>query len=153
MKHNHSDSDQITIYYNVGNTTHEKTVAHARGTGKEVLAIPFDQAPTADNVWTQIWEGLGEGGRDIFDPSDERYNQLIAGRSFDYQDWKNIVMHNTDLIRYPIAMSGTRAISIDRPTEIYRLQELGPDSGDAPTAATPGQTNDDVDGVAVRLPG
>ena len=152
MNKAHTNSQQITIYYNVGNTTHEKTIAHAKGAGKEVLAIPFDQAPTADNIWTQIWEGLGEGGRDIFDPNDEKYDELIAGRSFDYNDWRNLVLHNTSMIRNPIAISGNRVISVERPTEIYRLQDLDPNQ---PESGVPdaGQVDQQVDELGAKLPG
>lgn len=150
MKEMHTDPQQITIYYNEGNTTHEKTVAHAKGTGKQVLAIPFDQAPSAYNIWTQIFEGLGPGGRDIFDENDERYEQLIAGRTFDFKDWRNIVIHNTDLIRCPIAMSGTKVIAIERPGEIYRLQELGPENAASPLPKEQ-QAHNDVDGLGMML--
>ena len=151
MKEMHTDSRQITIYYNPGNTTHEKTVAHAKGTDKEILATPFDQAPTAHNIWTKIYEGLGPGGRDIFDPNDEKYDALIAGREFTYDDWHNIVVHNTDMIRNPIAISGDKVISVERPTEIYRLQELGPDQA-APVDVPPGsQAESDVDALGMML--
>ncbi len=150
MKEMHTDPHQIMIFYNEGNTTHEKTVAHAKGTGKEILAFPFDQAPSAYNIWTQIFEGLGEGNRDIFDPNDERYDTLIAGRTFGFEDWRNVVLHNTDLIRCPIAMSGTKVIAIERPGEVYRLQELGPDMSESPLPESD-QAHNDVDGLGMML--
>ena len=152
MKEMNTSPQQIMIFYNVGNTSHEKTVAHAKGTGKQILAIPFDQAPTAYNIWTQIWEGLGPDNRDIFDDADERYQELIAGREFDFEDWRNIVIHNTDLIRNPIAISGTRVIAIERPGEIYRLQELGPDQ-DPVELPESEQAGNEVDEFGVKLPG
>lgn len=155
MKEMHTDPEQITIYYNPGNTTHEKTVAHAKGTGKEVLATPFEQMPTAYNIWTQIWDGLGEGKRDIFDPADDKYDKLVAGRSFNFEDWHSIVAHNTDMIRNPIAMSGTKVISVERPGEIYRLQELGPERA-SETIVSPAipdgvDQRDQADGLGVML--
>ena len=152
MKEMSTSPQQIMIFYNVGNTSHEKTVAHAKGTGKQILAIPFDQAPTAYNIWTQIWEGLGPDKRDIFDDADERYQELIAGREFDFEDWRNIVIHNSDLIRNPIAISGTKVIAIERPGEIYRLQELGPDQ-DPIELPESEQAGNEVDEFGVKLPG
>ena len=151
MKEMETNARQITIYYNPGNTTHEKTVAHAKGTDKEILATPFDQAPTAHNIWTKIYEGLGPGGRDIFDPNDEKYDTLIAGREFVYEDWHNIVVNNTDMIRNPIAISGEKVISVERPTEIYRLQELGPDQSEPQNVPRAAQAESDVDSLGMML--
>ena len=152
MKEMQTSPDQITVFYNPEDSTHVKTVAHAKGTGKQVLEVPFREAPSAYNVWTKIWDGLGPGNRDIFDPNDERYKDLIEGREFSFEDWHNIALHNPDLIRYPIAISGDKVIAISRPSEIYRLQELGPEQAE-PNIAPENRAHNDADEFGAKLPG
>ena len=122
--------DQITIFYNPGNTTQEKAVAHARGTGKEVLDIPWADAPTAYNIWTRLWDAIPGDKNSIFDESDERYDALIRGREFTFDEWRKIATHNPDLIAVAMAISGEKALVLDRQTEVYRLQELGPEAAE-----------------------
>ena len=142
--------DQITIFYNPGNTTHEKAVAHAKGTGKEVLAIPYKDAPSAYNIWTKIWEQLPFPKNEFFDENDDLYASLIEGRDFTFDDWRKICIHNPSLIDVAVAISGEKVVALNRQTEIYRLQELGPEAAEqrvpegknVPTSAKAGNTAD-----------
>ena len=148
--------DQITIFYNPENTTHVKAVAHARGTGKEVLEVAYAEAPSAYNVWTRIWEGLPFPKNEFFDENDPRYDQLIAGRDFTFDDWRKICVHNPDLIDVAVAVSGEKVVALNRQTEVYRLQELGPEAAEQrvpedariPEAA---KAHNEVDGLGVML--
>ncbi len=145
MDHIKTSGDQITIFYNPGDTTQEKSVAHAKGTGKEVLAIPYEDAPTAYNVWTTIWEQIPGDKNSIFDENDERYADLIEGREFEFEDWRKLITHNPTLVKSAIAISGEKVVVIDRPSEIHRLQELGPQGAQTP--------EENVDDVEIKIPG
>lgn len=124
-----TDRNEIRVFYQPGNNLHEKTVAHAKGSGKEVLATPFSDAPSAYNVWTAIYEGLTQDELDnFFDKEDDRYERLLGGGDYTFEDWRKICLHNPDLIKYPIAVSGEQIIQVRRPSEVYRLQELGPEA-------------------------
>jgi arsenate reductase-like glutaredoxin family protein len=120
-----TDSKEIRIYYNPENSSHEKTLAHAKGSGKSVSSFSYSNAPTAYNVWMTIFEGLTEDDKEFFfDRDDVRYEKLIANKDYSYEDWRKICLNNTDLIKYPVAISGEKVILVRRPTEIFRLQEL-----------------------------
>lgn len=152
MKPFETSADQITIFYNVEDSTHVKTLAHAEGTGKEVLAIPYKDAPTAYNVWTRIYEQIPGDKNSIFDENDERYADLIEGREFTFDEWRNVVTHNPDLIKSVIAVSGENVVVINRPTEVYRLQELGPQDTGPGVAPAEDDGTDNLDEENVRMP-
>lgn len=120
-----TDPKQILIFYNPENNTHKKTIAHAEGSGKAVRSFAYDKAPTANNIWMAIFQGLTEDDKKyFFERDDERYNTLIADKDYSFEDWKKICLNNTDLIKYPIAISGKKVILVRRPSEVLRLQEL-----------------------------
>ena len=156
MEGHQTAADQITIYYNPDNNTHEKAVAHAKGTGKQVLAIPYADAPSAYNVWTQIYEQLPFPKNEFFDNNDERYASLIEGRDFSFDDWRKLAIHNPDLIDVAVAISGEKVIALNRQTEVYRLQELGPEAAEqrVPEDAKLAEANkahNSVDGLGTML--
>ena len=156
MERHQTPADQITIYFNPEDNTQEKAVAHAKGTGKEVLAIPYAEAPSAYNVWSTIWEQLPFAPNEFFDENDPLYDSLIAGREFSFEDWRNICIHNPSLIGVAIAISGEKVIALNRQTEVYRLQELGPEAAEqkVPKDAAIGEANkahNTVDGLGVIL--
>lgn len=113
--------DQITIYYNPEISQHKKTVAHAESAG-EVLAISFNKMPTANNVWTTIYNSLGDQAMQIFDEAFLKKNDL---EPTSFKDWYNLVSHNLEHIHAPIAIRGDRVIFCNRPTEIYQLMDKG----------------------------
>jgi len=120
-----TDPKEIRIYFNPKNSTHEKTVAHAEGSGKAVSSFSYKEAPTAYNVWMTIFQGLSKDDKEnFFERDDERYDKLIADKEYSFKDWRNICLNNTDLIKYPVAISGEKVILVRRPTEVFRLQEL-----------------------------
>ena len=119
--------DQITVFYNPESTTQQKAVAHARGTGKEVLALAYADAPSAYNIWTKIWEQLPFPKNEFFDENDPLYADLVEGRDFTFDDWRKICVHNPSLIGVAVAISGEKVVALNRQTEVYALQDLGPD--------------------------
>ena len=156
MEGHQTPADQITIYFNPENTTHAKAVAHAKGTGKAVLAIPYEDMPSAYNVWTQIYEQLPFPKNEFFDSNDERYAQLIEGREFTFDDWRKIAVHNPDLIDVAVAISGEKVVALNRQTEVYRLQELGPEAAEQRVPedgqiAEANQAGNSVDGLGIML--
>lgn len=109
--------NQLTIYYNPTINKHKKTVAHAKGIGK-VLAIPFEEMPTANNVWTSIYNALDGEIMQIFNLDFLEENKVKPAV---FEDWRKLVIHNLEQIHSPIAVNGEEVIICDRQTEIYKL--------------------------------
>jgi arsenate reductase-like glutaredoxin family protein len=115
--------DQITIYYDPEKNKHKKTIAHAKSIG-DVLAIPFENMPEAYMIWTTIWDSIKTKPEIIFDQDHPKYDQLIKGQITNFEDWRNLVLHNRDMISAPIAVKGEQAIVCVRQTEIYQLMDV-----------------------------
>lgn len=114
---------QITIFYNPMINKHKKTIAHAKSIGA-VLAFPFDNMPSANTVWTRIWNQLGRPATAIFDKDSPKYKTLVKDRKLNFRDWKKIAVHNPDMIQAPIAINGSQVVICNRQTEIYDLMQV-----------------------------
>jgi len=117
---------EIVIFHNPDINKHKKTVAHAKSIVDYVQSYSFEEAPTANNVWTTIYEGLDTDPMDIFDTKNPKYEKLIEGRELNFEGWLKIVKNNSDLIRSPIAVREKDAVLCDRQTEIYKLMDESP---------------------------
>ncbi|MEM0995182.1 MAG: hypothetical protein AAGI49_19280 [Bacteroidota bacterium] len=115
-------TEQITIYYNPEINTHRKTVAHAKG-GADVLALPFDKMPEAYNIWMDVWETIKDNPAQIFDDTHPKYDTLVKNQITNFVDWRKILLHNRDMIAYPIATSGDRVMIVKRQTQVYDFLE------------------------------
>ena len=115
--------NQITIYYNPEINKHKKTVAHAKSID-DVLAIPFENMPEAYMVWTNIWDGIKGNPEVIFDQDHPKYDEIVKGQISNFEDWRNIILHNKDMIVAPIAIRGEDVVICERQTEIYKLMEV-----------------------------
>ncbi len=49
------------------------------------------------------------------------YQQNIRGKTFNEQDWINVIMHNPALLKAPIAIRGNKAVLCNSATDIYKL--------------------------------
>ncbi len=117
---------EIVIFHDPAINKHKKTVAHAKSIADHVRSLSFEEAPTANNVWATIYEGLDTDPMDIFDEKHSKYEDLIAGKELDFEAWLKIVQNNTDLIRSPIAIREKKAVLCDRQTEVYKLMDKSP---------------------------
>lgn len=109
---------QITIYYHPEINKHKKTIAHAKSIG-DVLAISFDQIPTANNIWMKVYQNL-EKPAAVFE-SDWYARQAFAENNF--ENWHKLVIKNPDKIESPIAIKGEEVIICHRQTQVYDLME------------------------------
>ncbi|MEM9990704.1 MAG: ArsC/Spx/MgsR family protein [Bacteroidota bacterium] len=124
VKSDKSKPEQITLYYNPDNKTHVKTRAHAESIG-EILPISFEDMPTSNNIWTEVWKHVSEKPLTILDREHPKYDTLgLNDVKLDYVDWHKVVTNNTELIRSPIVQSKEGIFICHRPTEIYQAMKV-----------------------------
>jgi arsenate reductase len=112
---------EILIYYNPESSNDRKTVAHAQGLSPHIRTFAFGQAPSTGTSWQQILGALDLHPKELMNKAHPYYQQHIRGKSFNEQDWVNVIMHNPSLLRAPIAMRGNKAVLCNSATDIYKL--------------------------------
>ncbi len=112
---------EILIYFNPSSSNDRKTVAHAQSLAPYIRTYAFDQAPSTATSWQQILSALDIHPKDLMNKSHPYYQENIRGRTFNDQDWLNVIMHNPSLLRAPIAIRGNKAVLCSNATDIYKL--------------------------------
>lgn len=118
MKTHHRE---ILIYYNPESSKDRQTVAHAQGLTSHIRTYAFGQAPSSGTSWQQILSALDVHPKELMNKAHPYYQQNIRGKSFNEQDWVNVIMHNPALLKAPIAIRGSKAVLCTCATDIYKL--------------------------------
>ncbi|MCB0706141.1 MAG: hypothetical protein KDC34_12555 [Saprospiraceae bacterium] len=121
-----TNSREILIYYNPESSADRKTVAHAQGLVSYVRTFSFAQAPSNGTSWQQILEWLNLHPRVLLNKAHPYYQSNIRGRDFDQDCWVKVLQKNPELIKYPIAIRGRKAIICQTATDIYKLTLANP---------------------------
>ncbi len=112
---------EILIYYNPELSSDRKTVAFAQSVAPHVRSYAFGKTPSSGTSWQMILNSLELHPKELMNKANPYYQTHIRGREFDEESWVNILRHNSDLIKAPIAIRGNRVILCTNPTDIYRL--------------------------------
>lgn len=112
---------EILIYYNSTSSSDRKTLAHAQSTGLKVRSYCHNQSPSTTTSWRSILMKLDMHPKEILNKAHPYYQMNIKGKDFDSEGWLNVIKHNPDIIKAPIAINGNKAILVETPTDIYRF--------------------------------
>jgi len=112
---------EILIYYNSNSSSDRKTLAHAKSTGLKVRAYCHSNSPSTSTSWQSILKKLDKHPKEILNKAHPYYQSNLRGREFDSEDWINVIQHNPEMIKAPIAINGKRAILCETPTDIYKF--------------------------------
>ncbi len=118
MKTHHRE---ILIYYNPESSNDRKTVAHAQGLSPHVRTYAFGKAPSTGTSWQQIIKALELHPKELMNKAHPYYQENIRGKTFNEQDWLNVIIHNPSLLKAPIAIRGNKAVLCSNATDIYKL--------------------------------
>ena len=112
---------EILIYYNPESSADRKTIAHAQSVGAHVRSYAYGKTPSTGTSWQMILKALDLHPKELLNKAHPYYQKHIRGREFDEESWINVLRHNSNLIKAPIAIRGQRVILCTNPTDIYRL--------------------------------
>lgn len=112
---------EILLYYNPSSGSDRKCVAHAQGIVSHLRTYSFDKTPSTGTSWQQILAALDLHPKELLNKAHPYYQANIRGKEFDREGWLNVLQHNPELIKSPIAMRGNKAVMCTSPTDIYKL--------------------------------
>lgn len=112
----------ITLYYRPNCEKAKKARAYARCISNSVQEIDYSKSEPTPTMWKQVFALLGKTPKELIDKSLPEYQRNLRGTEFSDEDWINVIRHNPMLLRSPIAMRGKKAIVLDNPSDIYKIQ-------------------------------
>ena len=84
----------------------------------EIDAIHEKMGPT---YWKEVINLLGMEPRELLDKSHPEYRAKVAGNGYTMNGWLDVLMHNPQLLKCPIAIYHGKAVLCQRPTDILKL--------------------------------
>lgn len=116
---------EIQIYYNPESNYHRRTLAYAKSVARHVKSYAFHKTPSTETSWQQIIKALElEDPKVLLNKADPYYQEHLRGREFSEECWVKIIQKNTHLLKFPIAMRGSRAIVCQSPKDILKLADV-----------------------------
>lgn len=113
---------EILIYYHPDSGAHRQVVAYAKTVSKHVRTFSFGRTPSSGTSWQQIIKALDLDPKLLLNKSNPYYQEHLRGREFDEENWIKVLMNNPSLFKFPIAMSGSKAVVCNTPSDIYKLK-------------------------------
>ncbi len=113
---------EILIYYNSKSSSDRKILAYAQSTGLKIRSYCHTQAPSTSTGWQTLIKTLNVHPKDLMNKAHPYYQAEIRGKEFDDEGWLSVIMNNPQLIKFPIAMQGKKAVVCVTPSDIYKLQ-------------------------------
>ncbi len=112
---------EILLFYHPESTSDRKTLANALSLTKHIKAFDFSKVSTSGMNWLSILDGLSMHPKDLLNKAHPYYRDHIKGKEFDDEGWVTVLSKNPDLIKFPIAIRGSRKLVCQRPTDILQM--------------------------------
>jgi arsenate reductase len=113
---------EILFYYDPKMSVAKKALAYAKSISDNVNMVEYHKEHFTPTVWRQILQMLDLDPKQLVNKAKPYYQEKLRGRHFEMDDWINILTHQPDLIRAPIAIKGDSAVLVENPTDVYRLK-------------------------------
>lgn len=114
--------NEILMYCDPNMSITKKAIAYANSISPKVNMVEYKRNHFTPTIWRQILGMLDMEPKQLVNKANEYYQTNLRGRNFNQDDWINILTHQPDLIRTPIAIKGNMAVFVDNPMDVYRLK-------------------------------
>lgn len=114
--------EEILIYYDPKMSIAKKAIAYANSISSKVNQVEYHKEKFTPTIWRQILKMLAIEPKLLVNKANDYYQSNLRGKNFSNDDWINILTHQPDLIRAPIAIKGDKAVFVVNPTDIYKLK-------------------------------
>jgi arsenate reductase len=114
--------DEMVLFLDCTSFSQKKTRAYAHSISDHIREYTFKEYKFTTSMWRDILDMLGMEPKHLLNKADPKYQKEIKGKSFDEEDWLNVLVNNPCLIKAPIAIMHDRAILCLSPKDIYKLE-------------------------------
>ena len=113
--------DEVILYLDCSSLSHKKTRVFAHSLSNHVQEYDFKDVHFTKSMWQDLLSMLELRPKDLLNKADPKYQNEIAGKSFDDDAWYNILIKNPCLIKAPIAIMHDKAVLCLKPKDVYKL--------------------------------
>lgn len=131
-----NQADQTTLYYYSTSKLGKKALATVQATDAEVLSIDIKSTKVSGMKWIKLAKQLEINVLDLINQEHPVYRDLYGNKKvvLKAEDALKMLEQHPEVLVYPIAIRGDRAIQVKTSTDLHQL--VNPDSGGIPQPKT-----------------
>ncbi len=115
-------NELLLIYHDPNTTTGKQTRAYAKSVSNNINEVNLSNVKFTTTLWKEVVNMLKLHPEDIMDKSTVDYREKIEGNHFTMDGLLEVLVHNPQLLKAPIAIYQNRAVFCQKPTDILRLE-------------------------------
>ncbi len=112
---------EMTLLYNNNRSYDRKVFAMASSTNLKVNKQDISTMHIAETLFFMFLDKLKVAPEELINKSHPIYQTEIEGKDLDEHDWYELISHNPDLLRVPLAMHKGKAIICNSTTDLFKI--------------------------------
>jgi arsenate reductase len=102
-------------------STSKQTKAIAKSITRNINQVDALHEKLGPTYWKEVVNMLAVHPKKLLDKSHPDYQLKVKGNTYTMDGWLNVLMHNPQFLKAPIAIFNGNAILCERPTDILKL--------------------------------
>ena len=111
----------ITIYYHPESIRARKAIAYAKAEGLKLQEINILKTILTGTQIAEIADRLQLKIKDLVNQNHPVYRRIYEQANLSSEDWIKLIQHHPEIMKQPIAISGTKTILVETPSDIIRI--------------------------------
>lgn len=117
------NTKELTLVYNGTTSEGRKALAYAYTLATRVNKQDVSEVSLSTTFVRQVVKQLNIRPKDLMNRAHPYYQQHVRGRDLDMEGWLQVLTHNPDLWKAPVALMGNRAVLCEPASLICTLNE------------------------------
>jgi len=113
--------NELFLLYHPHTSTGKQTKALALTINSHVHEVDALHEKLGPTYWKEVITLLGLTPKELLDRSNPQYQSKVAGNTYTMQGWLEVLMHNPELLKAPVAIYNGKAVLCQTPTDIFKL--------------------------------
>lgn len=114
--------NELFLLYDPKSNNGKQTKAMARSLNSHINEVDTRCERLGPTYWKEVLNLLGMSPDDLLDKSHPEYRHKVADNTYTMNGWLDVVMHNPQLLKAPIAIFNGKAVLCCTPTDIFKLR-------------------------------
>jgi len=113
--------NELFLLYNPQSNSGKQTKAIALTINNHINEVDALHEKLGPTYWKEVVNLLGIAPQELLDQSNPEYKSKVAGNAYTMNGWLDVLMHNPQLLKAPIAIFNGKAVLCQTPTDIFKL--------------------------------
>lgn len=113
--------NELFLLYNPQSSTGKQTKAMAMDMCNHLNEVDSLHEKLGPTYWKEVINMLGMEPAELLDHSHPEFKAKVGNQQYTMNGWLDVIMHNPQLIKAPIAIFNGQAVLCKTPSDILRL--------------------------------